>query len=223
MHLDMLAIAAHPDDIEAGCGGVLLKAKKHGLTTGMIVCTRGEAGGFATLETRVTEAEAGGKALQVDYFQLLDFPDAGVEVNQVNIERLIPLVRKCAPRTVITLHPDDAHPDHKAVSLLVDKVLFLARLKKYAPDETEWRPINALYFAGDRRTNRRRPDLIVPIDEVWDGKLQAINAHQSQHPLGYKQFVIQRIQQYGALCGSMYGEGFYFKQPLTLTELSILL
>jgi bacillithiol biosynthesis deacetylase BshB1 len=220
--LDVLAVAAHPDDIEAGCGGFLVKAKKSGLRTGMIVCTRGEAGGFASMETRIAEAEAGANILQVDYFRLLDFPDAGIEVNQTNLRRLIPLVRECAPRIVLTLHPVDSHPDHEAVAQLVDNVTFVAGLKQYAPDNTTWHPEQVLYFPGDRRTNRKLPDLIVAIDEVWEEKLAAINAHQSQHILGYKDKVIQRSRQYGALGGTMYGEGFYCRQPLALADLSIL-
>lgn len=220
--IEVLAIGAHPDDIEAGCGGFLLKAKNKGLKTGMIVCTRGEAGGFTSMAKRIAEANAGGQALQVDYFRLLDLPDAGLEVNQAHLERLIPLFRECAPRIVITLHPADAHPDHQAVALLVDKVTFIAGLKKHAADDTTWRPAHVLYFSGDPRTNRAQPDLIVPIDEVWAEKLQALNAHASQHVLGYKDHVIRRARQYGAFGGAMYGEGFYFKQPLAITDLLIL-
>ncbi len=220
--IDVLAISAHPDDIEAGCGGFLLKAKKSGLKTGMIICTRGESGGFTSMETRMTEAEAGAKILKIDYFQHLDFPDAGVEVNQANLERLIPFVRECSPRIVITLHPTDYHPDHNAVSQLVDKVTFVAGLKKYSHDDTTWHPAHTLYFSGDPRTNRMRPDLIVSIDDVWEGKLQALNAHKSQHPLGYKKYVIQGARTYGMLGGTTYGEGFYLKQPLVISDIRLL-
>lgn len=220
--IDVLAVSAHPDDIEAGCGGFLLQARKNGLRTGMIICTRGESGGYASAETRMAEAEAGAKALHVDYFQQLDLPDAGVEVNTTNMERLISLIRACAPRTVITLHPKDSHPDHQAVSLLVDRSVFVAGLKKHSSDGSDWHPARTLYFAGDRRTNRKQPDMILAIDDVWQEKLQAIDAHKSQHVLGYKKHVIQRSLQYGALGGTRYGEGFYCKQPLTITDIRIL-
>lgn len=75
--IDILAITAHPDDAEIGVGGILLKAKRQGLKTGVIICTRGEDGGFASMETRMQEAEKGAKILGLDYFQQLDFPDAG--------------------------------------------------------------------------------------------------------------------------------------------------
>ncbi len=220
--IDVLAVSAHPDDIEAGCGGFLLQAHRNGLHTGIIICTRGESGGFASAETRMAEAEAGAKALHVDYFQQLDFPDAGVEVNTANMERLIPFIQMCAPRTVITLHSTDYHPDHQAVSLLVDKTIFVSGLKKYSADESTGHPVHILYFAGDRRTNRKQPDMILAIDDVWQEKLHAIDAHKSQHVLGYKKHVIQRSLQYGALGGTRYGEGFYFKQPLMITDIRIL-
>ena len=221
--IDILAISAHPDDIEAGCGGFLLKAKQHGLTTGMIICTRGESGGFTPMETRMTEAQVGADILGVDYFRLLDFPDAGVEVNQANMERLTPLVRECAPRIVITLHPTDYHPDHHAVSLLVDKVTFVAGLKKYSDDDTTWHPEQLLYFSADPRSNRQSPDMLIPVDDVWDKKLQAIEAHKSQQVTGYKDHVVAMARRYGALIGAQYGEGFYSKPPLLISDIRALL
>lgn len=221
--IDILAITAHPDDAEAGVGGFLLKAKKQGFTTGLLICTRGESGGFASQKTRVAEAEAGADALGVDYFQLLDFPDAGVEVTNAGRERLIPFVRECAPKIVLTLHPDDYHPDHRAVSQLADDVVFVAGLKKHSTDDTTWHPALTLYFSADPRTNRRRPDLLVPIDDVWNEKLRAIDAYASQHPLGYKTYVTQLTMQYGMFAGATYAEGLYVKKPLVIQDIQALL
>jgi LmbE family N-acetylglucosaminyl deacetylase len=220
--IDVLAIAAHPGDIEFGCGGFLLKAQKNDLKTGMIICTRGESGGFTPMETRIAEAETGAKILKVDYFRHLDFPDTEVEVNQTNLKRLIPLVRGCSPRIILTLHPADDHPDHNAVSHLVDKTIFVAGLKKHSHDNTTWYPVQVLYFPGDRRTNRSQPDLAVSIDEVWEEKLQAINAHKSQHITGYKKDAVRQATLYGALGRTRYGEGFYLKQPLAVSDIRVL-
>jgi len=220
--IDVLAISAHPDDIESGCGGFLLKAKKNDLTTGLIICTTGESGSFIPMQTRNAEAAAGAKVLKADYFRHLDSPDAGVEVSKANLERLIPLVRECSPRIVLTLHPTDNHPDHSAVSQLVDKTIFVAGLKKHSHDNSTWHPAQVLYFSGDRRTNRRQPDLIVSIDDVWEEKLQAINAHKSQQVTGYKERAVRRATLYGALGRTKYGEGFYLKQPLAISDISVL-
>jgi LmbE family N-acetylglucosaminyl deacetylase len=220
--IDVLAIAAHPGDTEFGCGGFLLKAKKNGLKTGMIICTRGESGGFTPMETRIAEAKSGANVLKVDYFRHLDFPDTGVEMNQTNLKRLIPLVRECSPRIVLTLHPADDHPDHNTVSQLVDKTIFIAGLKKHSQDNTTWHPVQVLYFSNDQQTNRRQPDLTVSIDDVWKEKLQAINAHKSQHITGYKKDAVRQATLYGALGRTIYGEGFYLKQPLAISDIRVL-
>ena len=214
--IDLLAITAHPDDAEIGVGGILLKAKRQGLKTGVIICTRGEHGGLASMATRIQEAAHGAQILGLDYFQQLDFPDAGVEANAANLARLIPLVRACAPKIVLTLHPADYHPDHQAVSQLADKAVFMAGLKKHAADDTTWHPQQSFYFSLDQRTNPRRPDLIVDISEVWAEKKKALDAHVSQTITAPVEIWAQAL---GMLGNCAYGEGLYSKQPLKITAL----
>jgi bacillithiol biosynthesis deacetylase BshB1 len=214
--IDILVITAHPDDAEIGVGGILLQAKRRGLKTGVIICTKGESSGFATIETRVQEAEAAAKILDLDYFQQLDFPDSGVEVNSANMKRLIPLIRECAPRVVLTIHPDDYHPDHQAVSQLVDKAVFIAGLKKHSVDNTTWHPEQFFYFSLDPRTNTKRPDIIVDISDVWPKKKQALDTHASQKVTA---FVETWTQSLGMLGRCSYGEGLYLKQPLKISAI----
>jgi len=215
--VDILAITPHPDDAEIGVGGILLKAKKQWLKTGLIICTRGEAGGFVPMETRMQEAEIAAKVLGLDYFQQLDFPDAAVEVNASNMERLIPLVRECVPQIVLTVHPDDYHPDHQAVSQLVDKTVFVAGLKKHSKDNTTWHPRQLLYFSMDPRTNKKRPDIIVDISDVWEQKKKALDAHASQQITS----VIEKWARYLGMLGNSfsYGEGLYLKQALKISDI----
>jgi bacillithiol biosynthesis deacetylase BshB1 len=215
--VDILAITPHPDDAEIGVGGILLKAKKQGLKTGLIICTRGEAGGFVPMEIRIQEAEAAAQILGLDYFQQLDFPDAGVEVNTSNMERLIPFVRECAPQIVLTVHPDDYHPDHQAVSQLVDKTVFIAGLKKHSSDNTTWHPRQFFYFCMDPRTNKKRPDIIVDISDVWEEKKKALDAHASQQVT----FAVEKWARYLGMLGNRfpYGEGLYLKQPLKISAI----
>lgn len=214
--IDILTITAHPDDAEIGVGGILLNAKKQGLKTGLIICTRGESGGIVPMATRVQEAEAAAKIMGYDYFRQLDFPDAGVEVNAANIERLIPLVRECAPQIVLTIHPDDYHPDHKAVSQLVDKTVFVAGLKKHAADTSTWHPHQFFYFSLDPRTNTKRPDIIVDISDVWEEKKKTLNAHGSQKVTDF----VERWTQYLGMLGKFpYGEGLYLKQAVKISTI----
>lgn len=217
--IDILAITAHPDDAEIGVGGILLKAKIQGFKTGLIICTRGESSGFATMETRVQEAETAANILGLDYFRQLDFPDAGVEANTANMERLIPLVRECAPRIVLTLHPDDYHPDHQAVSQLADRTVFVAGLKKHSEDDTTWHPRQFLYFSLDPRTNRHRPDILVDISDVWEQKRHALDTHVSQKVTAFAE---QWSQSLGMLGQCAYAEGLYLKHPLKISAVEIL-
>jgi bacillithiol biosynthesis deacetylase BshB1 len=217
--IDLLVITAHPDDAEIGVGGMLLKAKRQGHKTGLIICTRGEAGGLASPETRMQEARTGAAILGIEYFRQLDFPDAGVEVNAANMERLIPFVRECAPQIVLTTHPDDYHPDHRAISQLVDQTVFVAGLKKHAADQTTWHPWQMFYFSLDPRTNRHRPDVIIDISDVWAQKKQALDAHASQNITA----AVEGWAQYLGMLGNFsYGEGLYLKQPLKLSAIETL-
>lgn len=214
--VDILAITAHSDDAEIGVGGILLKAKRQGLKTGLIICTRGENSGYASKAERTREAEAGAALLELDYVQFLDFPDAGVEVNTANMQTLIPLIRECAPEVVLTIHPQDYHPDHQAVSQLVDKTVFVAGLKKHAIDNSTWHPHQFFYFSLDPRTNPHRPDIIIDISEVWPEKKKALDAYVSQNVTAIAE---QWAQYLGMLGNCSYGEGLYLKHALKISTI----
>jgi LmbE family N-acetylglucosaminyl deacetylase len=171
------------------------------------------------MKTRVQEAETAAEILKLDYFQQLDFPDAGVEVNASNMERLIPLVRECVPRTVLTINPDDYHPDHQAVSHLVEKTVFVAGLKKHSIDNTTWHPRQFFYFSLDPWTNRKHPDIIVDISDVWEQKKKALAAHASQEITSP---VERWAQHLGMLGKCSYGEGLYLKHPLKISDIEML-
>ena len=132
--VDLLAVCAHPDDLEAGLGGMFLKANLEGLCTGLIVFTKGESGGYTDKETRVREATEAAKILQLDYFKLLDFPDAGLYYEKAAVKALIPLLRECAPRYVFTMLQEDYHPDHVAVSRITENA---AEADQYFRDKAE--------------------------------------------------------------------------------------
>lgn len=214
--VNILAITAHPDDAEIGVGGILLKAKRHGLKTGLIVCTGGENSGYASKTERRREAEAGAAVLELDYVRFLDFPDAGVEVNTANMQTLIPLIRECAPEVVLTIHPQDYHPDHQAVSHLVDRTVFVAGLKKHAVDAITWYPHQFFYFSLDPRTNTKRPDIIVDISDVWAEKKKALDAHASQK---VTEFAEEWARYLGMLGKCAYGEGLYLKHALKISTI----
>ncbi len=215
--VDILAITAHPDDLEICASGIMLKAKKLNKKIGLIICTRGENGGFAKQEEREDEALNSASAMGIDYFKHLNFPDAGLRFDDDLVNSLIPLVRECSPKIVMTLLSEDYHPDHVAVSKAVDAVIFTAGLKKYSSDDTTWHPKEVFYFSADYRTNRKIPDILVNIDDVMDKKIECCNAHKSQK---ITDFSIKNSEFLGRLLGCRYAEGLYLKQPLKLREVN---
>ena len=128
--VDILAVCAHPDDLEVCAAGMFAKAKIEGLKTGLVIFTRGEAGGYAEQREREAEAKKAAEILKLDYFEMLNFPDAGVYFCKEAVDALIPHLRKCSPKFVLTLLEDDYHPDHTAVSRITRAACFTAGLKK---------------------------------------------------------------------------------------------
>jgi len=212
--VDILAVTAHPDDLEICAGGLFLKAKKEGKKTGLIICTRGESGGYAEQAMREQEAKKAVELLGLDYFRHLNFPDAAVFFSEDAVQTIIPLLRECSPKILLTLHQDDYHPDHVAVSRIVDAATFVGGLNKYSSDGSDWKPKELLYMCGDPRTNKRKPDIFINIDDVWDEKLACCNAHASQNVTEY---AVKMAQWYGMLGQCNYAEALYTRNPLTLS------
>ncbi len=217
--VDFLVITAHPDD-EVAVAGLLLSAKSSGCSTALICLTQGESGGFAEQQQRVAELHNSVQLLQLDYFKLLDFPDAGIEFTTEGVDRLIPLLRECEARTLLTIHPDDYHPDHKAVSQLVDRAVFVSGLNKYSQQGKTWHPSQVLYFSLDPKSNPRRADVVVDITAFMETKHKVLQAYASQE---LEQMVVSWSVQMGFLGGFPYAEGFYVKQPLRLDGAKALL
>lgn len=216
--LDILFIGAHPDD-EQSISGLLIKAKKEGLTTGIVILTKGEAGGFASKDTRVNELENAKKIMKLDYFKNLDFEDSNVEFSTDSVNKLIPIFVETQPRIIITIHPDDYHPDHHAVSKIVDRTTFVAGLKKNIKNHT-WHPSQILYVSLDPRTNKKNPDLLVNIENEMDEKIKALKCYESQQ-IVYS--LILHAKYLGNLAGCEYAEGLYYKQPLLINDLKSLI
>lgn len=216
--LDYLFIGAHPDD-ESSVMGLLLKAKAAGKRTGVVILTKGESGGFASKDTRVKELKKASEVLGLDVCVNLDFPDAGVTFSDETVQGIIPILVEHQPKVIITLHPDDYHPDHRAVSQSVDKATFVAGLKKHMGEKT-WHPEQVLYVSLDQKTNSRRPDIIVDITEVYETKKEAVGAYVSQEILP---FLEKHATYYGGLGGFSYGEGYYIKQPLRVDDVTCFL
>src|SRR5262245_52052111 len=134
MTVDVLAIFAHPDDVELNVGGTLLKLDSLGYATGILDVTQGEMGTRGTVEQRAAESKAAAEILKVKVRQNLGLPDGHVWLNEESRTKLVRVLRELKPRLLITHQHDDPHPDHNHIVQLVREAARHASLRKYDPE-----------------------------------------------------------------------------------------
>lgn len=230
--IDFLAFGAHPDDIELGCAGTLIKLAQHGYRTAAITLTRGEAGTRGTPEIRQKEFAAAAQLMQVAVQRQLDMPDSAIEETYENKLKLVQVIRELRPRVVATVHWEARHPDHIHASNLVREAAMIAGLKNLPGGKGEpWRPLRILYFPERYEVP---PSFIVDISTAFERKMQAVRAHESQfhgpnmQHYGMDQTVISRPEfldaienknlRWGAMIGVKYGEAFLVREPVRLDD-----
>lgn len=214
---DILAVGAHPDDIEAGAGGLLLKSKKLGKKTAVLILTRGEAGGAGTADIRSEEAKAAAKVLGADYFQMLSFPDSKLECSLESAEVIGDIIRTLKPKIVVCPWHEDYHPDHVAAYKLTEKGIFLAARRA----EGKQRHFVSQFFGYNiNMKGIAYPDFIIDISDVYEEKQNAMKAHASQ------QSVLNNFAMlagyYGNLGGYRFGEGFKSQDPIKINDITAL-
>lgn len=229
--LDILVIAAHPDDAELGCGGVLAKHVSLGHRVGVVDLTRGELGTRGTPATRDAEAAAASKILGLSVRENLGMADGFFQNNPEHQLPIAAVVRKYQPTVVITNAPADRHPDHGRAARLVSDACFLAGLAKVATagNESPWRPKAVYHFI---QSNYLQPDFVVDISGFWDTKLAAIKAFKTQFydPQStapttfistpeFLKLVESRAIEFGHSIGATHGEGFIKQQALGVKSL----
>ena len=233
MNVDVLAVGAHPDDVEIGCGATLALLASQGRTVGILHLTAGEAGTRGTPEQRREEAAAAADVLGVAELRFLDCGDGGLRHGRLEEDSLIEVLRSWRPELVLGPPPRDRHPDHGRAHELVRDACFYAGLAKRAPDVAgpPHRP-GALfsYMGHDLAT----PTFIVDVGSTWEQKRTALEAYQSQlHQPGSlesslpatkassPEFLLAiegRDRQAGMLIGASYGEAFFAAGPLAVTS-----
>src|SRR5271170_7186963 len=177
MNVDVLAIAAHPDDVELSCGGTLLKMAKLGYKTGILDLTAGEMGTRGTPETRAKEAAKSAKLLRVSYRGTLGFPDSDVQPSRQYKLRLASAIRELRPKTVILPYWEARHPDHYHAATLGYEGCFLAGLKQLPIPGEPHRPFKILYATSFENV---RPTFVVDISAQYERRRRAILAYRSQ-------------------------------------------
>lgn len=199
-HLDVLAIAAHRDDVEQTCGGTLLKMAQLGHRTGILDLTQGEMGTRGTADDRAREAAEAAKILRVSFRQALDIPDGRVENTWGNRLKIARVIRQQRPRVVILPFWQGRHPDHYTCSIVGYEACFLAGLSKLQLREEAAKQAGTSRKASDAIADELldhphrpfkiiyatlyydiRPTFVVDITQQFDARLQSIYAYKSQY------------------------------------------
>ncbi len=226
--LDILAIAAHPDDIEQTCGGTLIRMAGQGYRTGALDLTAGDMGSRGTPETRLEEAAAAARAMRLIWRGNMRFPDARLENNIAARMSLAGRIRRLRPRVVILPYWEARHPDHYRASELGFEASFLAGLKKLDESVPPHRPYKVLYSSLYADV---RPSFIVDISPHFERRMEALFCYESQYAatgaateLFPEQSEIRErlgsiARFYGQQIGVKYGEPFVVKEAMQVEDI----
>lgn len=228
--IDVLAIFAHPDDVELTVGGTLLKMKYLGYRTGALDVTRGEMGTRGTVEGREQEAKDAAEILKLDVRENLGLPDGHVFCDDESRTKLVRVLRRLKPRILLTHQLDDPHPDHNHIAQLVRESARLSSMKRY-DEETGGEKIPVPNVAHNIFSRLVPPSFIVDISEFLDEKMLAIRAHSSQFydpgsaepetRLTSKSFLDElegRSRYFGSMIGVAAGEPYYVREALNVDD-----
>ncbi len=241
---DLLIFAAHPDDAELCCGGLLLVSADRGWKTGVVDASRGELGSLGTPEIRVREAEDAARVLGLTVRRNLGLPDGRLEDRDEYRREIVRVVRELRPRLIVAPPSIDHHPDHEAVAELVRQSFYLCGVRKYLSELPPWRPRGLLHYLGSRGG---RPQVVVDVTDVIDRRAEAIRCYRSQFDNRdestklnpdpgasavseevsnlriavpyFMEAIVGHLRHYGSLIGVPYGEGYTCESPLPVTDL----
>jgi bacillithiol biosynthesis deacetylase BshB1 len=227
--VDVLAIAAHRDDVELTCGGTLIRAARRGYRTGVLDLSEGELGTRGTAETRALEAGEAARVMRVAVRENLAFPDAAIVNTPETREKVAIVVRRLKPRIVIAPAQQGRHPDHRVTAELVRDACFLAGLARVAPAFPPHRPVKVIHCMTYRE-DWLKPTFVVDISEEFETKLMAIATYRSQfegvtragevQPNGDALLDIVRhhAAYYGSLIRARYGEPYYTTETMRVDD-----
>ena len=227
--VDLLAIAAHRDDVELTCGGTLAKAVRAGHRVGILDLTQGESGTRGDAGLRAAEAERAAQTLGVQVRLNAGLPDAHLENNEASRVKVVTLIRQTQPRAVILPFPIGRHPDHRIASELGRDACYLAGLAKYGGTGAPHRPFKLLYALAYRE-DPVKPTFVVDVSDTFEAKMAAIRCYASQFdgakaageifPTGQDLYELIRVQSahYGSLIRRPYGEPFFCHETLEVQD-----
>jgi N-acetylglucosamine malate deacetylase 1 len=234
MKLDVLAIGAHPDDIELSCGGTVIKLVKQGKKVGILDLTEGELGTRGNREVRAREAENAGRVLGVSVRESLSISDGNIENTPANRIEVIRAIRKFRPDVLLIPHPIDRHPDHEHAHVLCREAWFYSGLEKIDVSErgTTLEPFRPRAYFHFMQWFEFEPSFIVDVTDEYDRRMEAVRAFRSQFfdpesseretvlsTPEFMEMVKTRLEYYGDRIGRKYGEPFFSPVALCINDL----
>lgn len=231
MTCDVVAFAAHPDDVELFAGGTVCTLVDRGYRVGLVDLTRGELGSRGTPEIRAEEARRAADILGASVRLNLDMPDGNIQDTEENRLRVIGALRTLRPRIALINAPECRHPDHVAAARLVSSAVFYSGLTKIethgagGQPQEPWRPHHVLHYI---QSIELEPTLVVDVSDVWERRMQALRAYASQfhsstyeagedepetfvsNP-GFMEWIEARMKVAGYRIGAAYGEPFIYR------------
>jgi bacillithiol biosynthesis deacetylase BshB1 len=237
MKLEVLAIGAHPDDVDLSCGGTVIKLGKLGKGVGIVDLTRGEMGTRGTQEIRLQEAQEAARVLGVKARENLGLPDGNIEGTMENKLLLVQMIRKYRPDVLLIPYWRDRHPDHEHAYILCREAWFLSGLSKVetqdngAPQQP-WRPRAYYHYM---QWHQFAPTFIVDISEEFEQRMACVRAFRSQFydPASmepqtilstpeFMEMLKTRMAYYGDRIGVPYGEPFFSEHPVKILDIHLL-
>lgn len=238
IQLDVLAFAAHPDDVELAAGGTIAKMVKQGKRVGIIDLTRGQLGSRGTPDDRAEEAAASARILGIAVRENLGMQDGFFQNDRDHQEMIIQKIRQYRPDLVLANAPEDRHPDHGRAAALVSESAFYSGLRKIATrlngePQSHWRPRVVYHYIQDRH---HKPDVVVDISDEFETRVNAIKAFKTQFydpksqepqtPISSREFIDfleGRAREFGRIIGVEFGEGFIAQRTPGVNDLCQLL
>ena len=229
MNLDVLIFAAHPDDAELSMGGTTVKFTRAGRKVGVIDLTLGEMSTRGNLESREAETNNATKIMKLALRENLKIPDGNIDISDINLKKVVALIRTYRPQIIFAPYFNDRHPDHIDASILVKRAMFKSGLPKFVTKingktQQAYRPEKLYYYM---QTYTFEPTFIVDISESFKDKMKAIMAYQSQlynsnstepatfiSSKNFIEFIEGRSKFYGFSIGKGYGEPFYCEEAI---------
>jgi bacillithiol biosynthesis deacetylase BshB1 len=224
---DILAIGAHPDDVEVGCAGVLADCTKRGKKSGIVVLTAGEMGTGGTSDIRAAEIREGARIMGSDVLATFDWGDTRLEDSYEKRLVLAQIIRDARPSIILSPWPhvghgrNQSHPDHVACGVISINAAHLASLKKADLNGEPHLATRIFHYFLAPGVN---PDFVVDITGSFDDYLAALSAHRSQFlnpekSRHYIELLTARARSYGLMAGCLYGQGFKSAEMLRVTDI----